>query len=95
MNQSQSPWMTIGETAKHIRMSVGFLRKCVRQRSVPFARIGTKALRFRREDIDRWLEARVNNDTRSQNCSASLDTNAKSDAPSRKSSPQLCDFRRG
>ena len=57
MNQSMSPWMTIGETAKHIRMSVGFLRKCVRRRTVPFARIDTKALRFRREDIDRWLEA--------------------------------------
>jgi len=57
MNQSMSPWMTIGETAKHIRMSVGFLRKCVRRRTVPFARAGTKALRFRREDIDQWLGA--------------------------------------
>lgn len=56
MNEATSPWMTIREAAKHIGMSIGFLRKCVRQRRVPFARIGTKALRFRREDLDRWMQ---------------------------------------
>jgi len=49
--------MTIREAAKHIGMSVGFLRRCVCSRRVPFARIGTKALRFRREDLDRWFDA--------------------------------------
>jgi excisionase family DNA binding protein len=57
INQLSSGWMTITEAAKHIGMSVAFLRKCVRQRRVPFARIGTKALRFRREDLDHWLES--------------------------------------
>jgi len=50
-------WLNISEAAKHISMSVPFLRKCVRARTIPFARAGTKALRFRRFDLDRWLEA--------------------------------------
>jgi excisionase family DNA binding protein len=50
-------WLNISEAAKHISMSVPFLRRCVRARAVPFARAGAKALRFRRVDLDRWLEA--------------------------------------
>jgi excisionase family DNA binding protein len=37
-------------------MSVAFLRKAVRLRKVPFARAGTKALRFRKADLDKWME---------------------------------------
>ncbi|PYX71664.1 MAG: hypothetical protein DMG72_16650 [Acidobacteria bacterium] len=44
----------IRRTAKYLGMSTGFIRKGVRQRSIPFVRIGNKALRFRKADLDRW-----------------------------------------
>jgi excisionase family DNA binding protein len=52
-----SEWWNIKQAASHLGISVAFLRKAVRMRKVPFARVGTKALRFRRSDLDRWLEA--------------------------------------
>jgi len=36
-------------------MSIGFVRKAVRNKSIPFTRIGTKALRFDRDALDQWL----------------------------------------
>jgi excisionase family DNA binding protein len=50
-------WCNIRQAAEHIGVSVAFLRKAVRLRKVLFARAGSKALRFRRSDLDRWLEA--------------------------------------
>ena len=52
-----SEWWDIKRAATHLGMSVAFLRKAVRLRRVPFARVGSKALRFRRSDLDRWLES--------------------------------------
>jgi excisionase family DNA binding protein len=52
-----SEWWDIRKAAAHLGMSVAFLRKAVRLRKVPFARAGTKSLRFRRSDLDCWLEA--------------------------------------
>jgi excisionase family DNA binding protein len=57
MSESVDRWMNIAEAALYLNMSVAFLRKCVRNRTVPFARVGTKTLRFRRSEIDRWAEA--------------------------------------
>lgn len=53
----EKKWLKITEAANHIGMSVPFLRKAVRSRSVPHTRIGSKALRFDRESLDRWLES--------------------------------------
>ena len=50
-------WCDIRTAAAYLHVSVGFLRKAVRLKRVPFARAGTKALRFRRSDLDRWLQA--------------------------------------
>jgi excisionase family DNA binding protein len=50
-------WLTIREAATYIGMSVGFLRKAVRLRTVPHTRIGSKALRFDRDALDQWLAA--------------------------------------
>lgn len=52
-----SEWCNIKAAAAHLGVSVAFLRKAVRLRKVPFARAGSKVLRFRRSDLDRWLEA--------------------------------------
>jgi excisionase family DNA binding protein len=50
-------WWDIKRAAAYLGMSVAFLRKAVRLRKVPFARAGSKSLRFRRSDLDHWLEA--------------------------------------
>ena len=51
-----SEWWDIKRAATHLGMSVAFLRKAVRLRKVPFARAGSKALRFRKADLDAWME---------------------------------------
>jgi hypothetical protein len=33
------------------------MRKSIRLNNIPFARLGSKALRFRRSDLDHWAEA--------------------------------------
>lgn len=48
-------WWDIRRSAEHLGVSVAFLRKAVRNRQVPFARAGSKALRFKRDDLDRWM----------------------------------------
>jgi excisionase family DNA binding protein len=54
---TEKKWLNIREAARHIGMSVAFLRKATRNKSVPFCRAGTKALRFDREALDVWLTA--------------------------------------
>ncbi len=49
-------WLTITQAGRYLNVSVAFLRKRVRTRSVPFARLGSKSLRFRRIDLDNWME---------------------------------------
>jgi excisionase family DNA binding protein len=54
---TDTEWITIKEAARQLHVSTAFLRKGVRLRRIPFARAGTKSLRFRRSDLDRWLES--------------------------------------
>jgi excisionase family DNA binding protein len=53
MEQEQR-WMTIKEAAGYIGVSISFLRKHLSR--LPHARAGGKILRFRRNDLDNWLE---------------------------------------
>ena len=50
-------WWDIRKSAEYLGVSVAFLRKAVRHKAVPFARAGSKVLRFRRSDLDSWLES--------------------------------------
>jgi excisionase family DNA binding protein len=54
---NRAEWLTISDAARHLKVSIAFLRKAVRLQKIPFARAGSKVLRFRRSDLDRWLEA--------------------------------------
>jgi excisionase family DNA binding protein len=56
MDSHDEQWWNIRRAADYLDMSVAFLRKAVRQKRIPFARAGSKALRFRKQDLDRWLE---------------------------------------
>jgi excisionase family DNA binding protein len=57
VEENEKRWLTIREAARHIGMSIAFLRKATRNRSVPFCRVGSKALRFDRQALDQWLMA--------------------------------------
>lgn len=50
-------WLNIKQAAQHIGMSVAFVRKSVRNKTIPYSRVGTKALRFDRDALDEWLTA--------------------------------------
>ena len=50
------PWCDIRSAARHLNVSVSFLRKQVRLGRIPFARAG-KNLRFRKAALDAWMEA--------------------------------------
>lgn len=50
-------WWNIQQAAEYLGVSVAFLRKSVRLGRVPYARAGSKVLRFRRIELDRWLES--------------------------------------
>jgi excisionase family DNA binding protein len=56
MEGESRKWLSVGEAAQHIHMSVGFVRKAVRNRMIPHSRVGTKALRFNREALDEWMK---------------------------------------
>ena len=47
-------------------MSIAYVRKAVRLRRIPFTRIGTKALRFSKADLDTWLAAQTERPDQSQ-----------------------------
>ena len=49
-------WWNIKQAAAYLGVSVAFLRKSVRLRTIPFARVGSKSLRFRRSDLDRLIQ---------------------------------------
>jgi excisionase family DNA binding protein len=50
---------TIDEAAQYLRVSIAYLRRAVRLNQVPFVRVGTRACRFRRRDLDGWLGLRT------------------------------------
>ena len=50
-------WWDIRRAAEYLGVSIGFLRKAVRLGQIPFARVGSKILRFRKSDLDEWINA--------------------------------------
>jgi excisionase family DNA binding protein len=53
---NSSEWCNIRQAAAHLGISISFIRKAVRLKQIPFARLGSKALRFRRSELDRWAQ---------------------------------------
>ena len=58
--QADAGLWDIRRAAQYLGVSVAFLRKAVRLRQVPFARVGSKILRFRRSELDRWVQESQN-----------------------------------
>ena len=52
-------WLTTEEAANYLQVSVETMRRWGRTGEIPAAKLGNRGgFRFRREDLDRFLEAR-------------------------------------
>jgi excisionase family DNA binding protein len=57
--QADSNWLTTEEAARYLKVNVGTLRRWAREGVIPAAKLGNRGgFRFRREDLDRFLESR-------------------------------------
>jgi excisionase family DNA binding protein len=58
MNQRRE-WLTTGEAAEYLQVHLDTLRRWARTGMIPAAKLGNRGgFRFRREALDRFLEAR-------------------------------------
>ena len=55
MMEGNSPIMTIEETAKYLKIGKSSLYKMAREGKIPAVKIANQ-WRFRKEDIDKWLQ---------------------------------------
>ena len=55
MIEGNSPIMTIEETAKYLKIGKSTLYKMAREGKIPAVKIANQ-WRFRKEDIDKWLQ---------------------------------------
>jgi len=51
--------LTAAEVARLTGFAVGTIYHLVSQRRIPFVRISLRCVRFRRSDIEEWLEGRL------------------------------------
>lgn len=51
------PLMTVSDLAKYLAVSKSMIYKLVEEEDIPYIKIG-KSLRFKREDIETWIESR-------------------------------------
>ncbi|MCY3737917.1 MAG: helix-turn-helix domain-containing protein [Gemmatimonadaceae bacterium] len=49
--------MTVAEVSEYLACSVSMVRRLAQRSEIPYYRLG-RLLRFRRTDVDAWLEAR-------------------------------------
>jgi excisionase family DNA binding protein len=54
---SESPWLTPVEAATYLNTSVRHVRELVYKRDIAYTKCG-RLLRFRRDDLERYLQAR-------------------------------------
>lgn len=57
-DQSPSPFMSYAEATQLLGVKTGTLYSWVSRRVIPFVRLSPRVVRFRREDLDRWLAER-------------------------------------
>lgn len=52
--------MTIEEVAKYLKVTKKTIYYLIYQKSLPTVKLGSRLLRFRKSDIDRWLDVKAN-----------------------------------
>lgn len=71
--------LTLDETATILRKPASWLRWAIRQRRIPFVKIG-QHIRFRESDIERWIDAATTDaTTTSQSAATRLKTEIDDD----------------
>jgi excisionase family DNA binding protein len=55
----QSQWLRTPEAAKYLGVHIETMRRWAREGAIPSAKLGNRGgFRFKREDLDRFMEAR-------------------------------------
>ena len=49
-------YWNVHQAAQYLAMSEGFVRKFIRLRKIPFTKVGSKAVRLSKAELDAWLE---------------------------------------
>ena len=49
-------WLTVKEVAQYLKLSTDLIYKLAQQGRIPASKVGS-AWRFKREKIDRWMDA--------------------------------------
>lgn len=52
--------MTIDELAKYLKVTKKTIYYLIYQKSLPTVKFGSRLLRFRKSDIDKWIESKSN-----------------------------------
>jgi len=52
--------MTIDELAKYLKVTKKTIYYLIYQKSLPTVKLGSRLLRFRKSDIDKWIESKSN-----------------------------------
>lgn len=55
--QEQSPLLTLSESAQYIRMSESWMKQ--NPNVIPYVRLGAKAKRWRKSDLDKFIESNL------------------------------------
>ena len=50
-------FLTIKEVSEYLKMSIGTLYNKVSQNQIPFYRVGKRAIRFKKDEIDSWIKS--------------------------------------
>ncbi len=59
MMREHRNWLTSEEAAEYLQVHVNTVRRWAREGAIPSAKLGNRGgFRFRREDLDRFLERR-------------------------------------
>lgn len=49
--------LTPEQTAKHLKISLGYLYRLAQKKKIPYVKIGNrKAIRFRKSEVDKWFD---------------------------------------
>ena len=53
------PLLTIEDAAEYLGLSTKTIRRRIAMREIPFVNLGPRVIRFRREDLEAYVESRI------------------------------------
>jgi excisionase family DNA binding protein len=57
--ETNKPLMTSSEVAQLLQVEEGTVKQWVKAQRIPVVRLSSRCLRFRRSDIDAWLDGQL------------------------------------